>query len=155
MEEDKCWALLRELGLGNITPPPDYSQKLDTVKANSFGHLLKKHQGQRSVAYQLCPSEDESTYIRVLPVKMMGFDTMIVFLIADLQVTLNKAGMRCMRIQPIFRQVKDPVTDEGVEVKLRGGMLEGFFQGVIDIWAPEEDLTECQYLHKLTLFSGA
>lgn len=70
---------------------------------------------------------------------MMGFDTMIVFPIADLQCTPNKLGMRCIQIQPIFSLVKDPVTDEWLEVTSKVGTLEGYFQGVIDIWASEEE----------------
>jgi hypothetical protein len=41
---DECWALLGALGLGNITPPPDYDLEMDEVQVIFFGHLLKKHQ---------------------------------------------------------------------------------------------------------------
>lgn len=79
---------------------------------------------------------------------------MIVFPIADLQCAPNKLGMRCIQIEAIFRQVKDAVTDEWVEVTSRAGRLEGYFQGVIDIWASEEEQHKYQYWHKLTLYSA-
>lgn len=235
VDADKYWALLGALGLGNVTPPPDYSQELDKVKATFFGHLLNKHQWnlllvaepsqndnnlwrhhwhtrfsdgkylplgiffdvhwkpdlpylnwvgptkERAIdaihmqtpdgkhfavlkihggsalcrQYQQYHTKDGLAYIRVGSVEEVGFRTLLVFPIADLEGTPNKTGMRCILIDSIFRHVKDPVADEWIEVKSKGGMLEGVFRGVIDIWAPEEELTERQYLQKLTLFSGA
>lgn len=236
VEADKCWALLGALGLGNITPPPDYNQEMDQVKATFFGNLLKKHQwslllvaghhyddehlsphhwhtrfadgkylplgiffdvhwkpnlpylswvgpsdkrgedaihmqtptGQKFAVlrrcdavsilcrkYQQCHTRDGSAYIHVQPVqKVRSNSKMLYFPIADLQGTPNMPGMRCIQIEPIPRMVKDPVAGKQVQVNSHIGTLEGYFQGVIDIWAAEGELIKDQHLHKLTLFSG-
>ncbi|BCS28341.1 uncharacterized protein APUU_61389S [Aspergillus puulaauensis] len=235
VKADECWALLGALGLGNITPPPDYNQELDQVKATFFGHLLKKHQWSLLLVaghslddahltpqnwhtrfadgkylplgvffdvhwkpnlpylnwigpttqenkdaihmqtptgkhftvlrlnnssalartYEQCHNDSGLPYIHVERVETPWFPTeMLFFPIADLQGTPNMPGSRCIQIEPIPRMVKDPVSGKKVKLNSHIGTLEGYFRGVIDIWAAEGDFTKDQDLHKLTLFSG-
>lgn len=233
VEHDKCWALLGALGLGNITPPPNYDLEMDAVKTIFFGHLLIKHQwtlllvaghsgdddhlsphhwhtrfadgkylplgiffdihwrpnlpylswlgttdekekdaihmqSQNGLQFAVLKVRDGSPlgreyeqrhtadgfpYIHIYPIERLPPSPMLYFPIADLQGRWNKPGMRCIQIQPIPRVVKDPATGEYIEVHSKIGSLEGYFSGVIDIWAAEGELDKDQHLHKLTLFS--